>query len=134
MVRGRTADALEKVARSRPDLLLKPHAHIIELIQKDPLPMMRWHLAMPLSHLSLYEETIHPSLPALISLLKDGSIFVRSWAISRLCMIARLYSLYLMNFVNEVSSLRNDKSAIICIRVRYAMKALIDPQSPFPKG
>ena len=54
VVRGRTADALEKVARSRPDLLLDHLQDLIRTAHSDPIAMVRWHLAMILGHLVIY--------------------------------------------------------------------------------
>jgi HEAT repeat protein len=52
VVRGRTADALEKVARERPDLLRAQIDGLIKTVESDPIPMVRWHIAMIFGHLA----------------------------------------------------------------------------------
>ena len=48
VIRGRTADALEKIARSRPDLTINHLPVLLSLLKKDTVPMVRMHLAMML--------------------------------------------------------------------------------------
>jgi len=134
VIRGRAADALEKVARKKPDLFKDHHISLIEILKKDKIPMVRWHLAMLLGHLALHEETISASLPVLLDLLRDHSVFVKSWAITSLTIIARMYPEHLKRIAEDISGFKMDKSAAIRTRVRYALAALSDADAPFPKG
>ena len=134
VVRGRTADALEKVARKSPDLLV---AHLQELVDfsiTDQVPMVKMHLAMIFGHLTLYEEHIDILCATLFALLEDESVFARSWAISSLCIIARLYPAECDRIINRIAPLRGDSSPAIRSRVRNALSIMMDKDIPFPKG
>lgn len=84
VIRGRTADALEKVSRDRPDLLIDHLQEMVDLAKTDPVPMVKMHLAMIFGHLAVYEESLELLISALFDLLADESVFTRSWAITSL--------------------------------------------------
>lgn len=84
VIRGRTADALEKVSRDRPDLLIDHLQEMVDLAKTDPVPMVKMHLAMIFGHLAVYEESLELLISALFDLLADESVFTRSWAIASL--------------------------------------------------
>ena len=134
VLRGRTADALEKIARSRPDLVVNFHTFFIELLEKECVAMVKMHLAMALGHLACYEYTIPSSVTVLIKLLGDKTAFVKSWAISSLCIIARLYPSRTGEITQRISELKNDESIAIRTRVFKAMETLINQKALFPKG
>ena len=56
VVRGRAADALEKVARSLPEPVSEHLPTLLNSAREDPVPMVRWHLAMLLGHVSMIAE------------------------------------------------------------------------------
>jgi hypothetical protein len=58
VVRGRTADALDKVTRSRPDLLETHLAELFNLTQAETVMMVKMHLAMIFGHLAVFEEHV----------------------------------------------------------------------------
>jgi HEAT repeat protein len=118
VIRGRAADALEKVARARPDLLVDRLRELIAVLESDKLAMVRWHVAMILGHLACYEEVVEQVAPTLLRLLEDGSVFVRSWAIVSLCIIGRKYPGWKEQIVNQVGLLQSDSSAAIRSKVR----------------
>lgn len=134
VIRGRTADALEKVARARPDLLVDRLGELIAVVESDHLPMVRWHVAMILGHLACYEEVVDQVTPTLLGLLEDGSVFVRSWAIVSLCIIGRKYPGWNAQIVNQVVLLQADVSVAVRSKVRKAVNLLTDETVSFPEG
>ena len=134
VVRGRTADALEKVTRSRPDLLETHLAELINLTQAETVMMVKMHLAMIFGHLAGFKEHVDDLVSVLFYLLDDGYVFVRSWTISSLCIYARKYPNLHDRILNKIVPLQYDSSIAIRTRVRYAMNILTDPNYSFPKG
>ncbi len=134
VLRGRTADALEKIARTRPDLILPFHPLILDILGKDSVAMVKWHLAMCLGHLACYEEIVPSSKTALINLLNDDAVFTKSWAISSLCIIACLYPQYKNEIIQALVELKNDASIAIQTRVRKAMETLLGQNEKLPGG
>jgi len=133
VVHGRTADALEKVTRSRPDLLEAHLAELINITQAEMVVMVKMHLAMIFGHLAVFEEHVDDLVSVLFYLLDDGYVFVRSWTISSLCIIGRKYSEENGRILERMLPLENDNSIAIRTRVRYAMNILTVPNYPFPK-
>jgi hypothetical protein len=134
VIRGRTADALEKVSRQRPDLIT---AHILELVDlssSDQVPMVKMHLAMIFGHLAIYEELIDMLQSALFDLLEAESVFAKSWAIVSLCIIGRVYPQKSDRIVNRISQLQADSSIAIRSRAGKALNLLTNPSASFPKG
>lgn len=134
VVRGRAADAIEKVARSRPDLLLDHLPGLISLVGQESVPMVNMHLAMIFGHLAVYPDLVERLMPPLIVLLDDESAFARSWAIVSLCIIGRCYPRECQAIVDLLVPLGRDKSVAIRSKVRNALKLLTDPNARFPKG
>jgi hypothetical protein len=134
VVRGRSTHALEKIARIRPEWLLDYLDWMIELSKDDPLPMVRWHLAMIFADMAGYENRVDDLVDCLTGLLLDSSVFVRSWTISSLCIIARLYPAHNAGVTQQISKCREDPSTAIRARVRKALEVLTDPDAPMPKG
>ncbi len=134
VIRGRTADALEKVARERPDLFSKRTDELISIAKNDPVPMVRWHVAMIFGHLACEEGLEKKTVPVLLVLLEDESVFVKSWAIVSLCILARMYPVWNEPVLNRITSMHTDPSTAIRTKVRYAMGILTDESATFPKG
>lgn len=134
VVRGRSAHALEKIARIRPEWLLDYLDWMIELSKCDPLPMVRWHLAMLFADMAGYEDRVDDLVDSLTGLLLDSSVFVRSWTISSLCIIARLYPEHNAGVTQHLSKYRKEPSTAIRARVRKALEVLTNPEAPMPKG
>ena len=134
VVRGRAADAIEKVARSRPDLLLDHLPGIISLVGLESVPMVNMHLAMIFGHLALYPDLVERLMQPLLVLLDDDSVFARSWAIVSLCIIGRRYPRECQKVVDLLVPLGRDESVAIRSKVRNALKVLTDPNARFPKG
>jgi len=134
VVRGHTADALEKLARSYPEHLLHYLPLLIRIAKEDPIPMVRWHIAMILGHISMYPDYLEEILAVLMELLSDESTFTKSWAIVSLCILARQYPEKVDPIVNAIAPLKTSSSIAIRSKVRNALAILTDEHSPFPKG
>lgn len=134
IVRGRAADALEKIARSRPDLLVEDLALLIKVGHEDTVPMVRWHIVMIFGHLALYDEQIGQLTKALLDFLQDKSIFVKSWSIVSLCIIGRVYSDENTRIMQAIIPLEHDNSVAIRSKVKKAIPLMMNSKMPFPKG
>lgn len=134
VVRGRAADALEKTARTRPDLFIDRVSHLIELSRRDEVPMVRWHIAMILGHLAVYEDLVDQLAMALLNLLQDQSVFVKSWAITGLTIMGIKVPRWEDRIVNEISLLQKDRSAATRTRARKALHVLTVEGASFPDG
>jgi len=134
VVRGHAADALEKIARSLPALLDDRVDEIIAAARRDEVSMVRWHLAMILGHLSQCEARVEDYTDTLIDFLDDGSVFVQSWSIVSLCIIARAYPQRSREILAKIERLKQSESAAVRTKVRHAISLLIDRRQPFPKG
>jgi HEAT repeat protein len=133
-IRGHAADALEKVARQHPEAVATHLPALLQRAKSDPVPMVRWHLAMTLGHLAATSEYEGEVADTLLALLDDRSVFVQSWAISSLCIVARLYPPRAQRITQAIADLSGAPSAAIRSRVRKALTIFSDPKAPFPKG
>jgi HEAT repeat protein len=134
VTRGRAADALEKVCRSRPDLFVDRLSELCQIVRQEQVAMARFHIAMILGHLAPYSDLVDDIAGMLLELLEDESAFVRSWAIVGLCIVGRKYPARAGGIVTRISSLQRDASAAVRSRARKAVNLLIDENAPFPKG
>jgi HEAT repeat protein len=132
--RGHAADALEKVARSHPHEFVPYMPTLIRRATQDGVGMVRWHLAMILGHTAMLTETVAAAKTALLELLGDENALVRSWAITSLCIISRLYPEHTPPIVEAVSQKRRDGSAAVAKRAKKALELMTIPSLPFPKG
>lgn len=134
VVCGRTMDAFEKIARKRPDLVLPYLPAILKLLETEKTLLARIHAAMLFGHLAVYKDVIPQVLPVLLNMLNERAVFTQSWAITGLCIIARKEPQYHAQIAARINGLRDDSSAALRTRVRYAMEILTDSRKPFPKG
>lgn len=134
LIRGRAADALEKVARSRPDLLIGRLPELVRVAEGDQVAMVQMHVAMMLGHLAVYEERVDEILDTLLVLLSHKGVFVRSWAIASLCIVGVAYPDRRGAVVESILPLEQDPSVAIRTRVRKAMAALTREGVGVPKG
>lgn len=134
VVRGRAADALEKFARAQPERVIDHLPRIINAALSDPVPMVRFHSAMTLGHLSMFEDHLDEISRALMKLLDDPSVFTVSWTIASLCIVARLHPQNEARITQAIANLSSHRSAAIRTRVRKAMSSLTDPHATLPKG
>ena len=134
VVRGRASDALEKIARSQPDLFVNRLPELVSAGKTDAVAMVRWHMAMILGHLLGCEEAVDSIYSGLRAMLHDSSVFTRSWVIVSLTMTGRLYPEFVDEITMIISELQWDGSAAIRTRVRTALAVLADSSLPFPSG
>jgi HEAT repeat protein len=134
VVRGHAADALEKVARSSPELIVDYVDSIVDIAMHADVAMVRWHLAMIFGYLSIYPSRVGKITDALFHLLVDESAFVQSWSIVSLCIVARKYPQYCSEILVKIEHLKQSESVAVRSKVRQALSLLLDPNRPFPKG
>jgi HEAT repeat protein len=132
-VRGHAADSLEKVARDCPNEVAVFLPSILRSARKDTVAMVRWHLAMVLGHVSMVVPELSKVKHMLLLLLKDESSFVRSWAITSLCIIAKNSPGHAVAISNSVARLLADPSTAVAKRARTALQILRNPAAPLPK-
>jgi HEAT repeat protein len=134
VVRGHTADALEKIGRSHPEYLLPYLPRLITSSQQDPVAMVRMHLAMLFGHLAIYEDRVDELVPVLLVLLDDKSVFTASWAIASLCIFGGMYEAEQDRILRQIARLAQHKSVAIRTRVKKAIVLLTDDEATFPPG
>jgi hypothetical protein len=134
VIRGRTADALEKIARVKPDLLVEHLPKLLQVAGEDTVPMVKMHLAMIMGHLAIYQERVDSLTKSLFNLLEDESVFTRSWAIVSLCIFARKFPHLQPQIVDCIAAYGQDDSIAIRTRVRKALELVTSEGAPFPKG
>ena len=133
VIRGRTADALEKVARKEPDLFIQRVPELTALVKKETVPMVKMHLAMLFGHLVPCEQRIDEITEVLLHLLKDESAFTISWTITSLAIIGVKYPERKELIYDCISRLGENESIAIRTRVRKAFDVL-EGDKQFPKG
>ncbi len=133
-VRGHTADALEKIGRDRPDLLVGYLPRLLAGSRQDPRPVVRMHLAMIFGHLAVYEEHGDALVDALLAMLPDSSVFTVSWAIVSLCLLARRYPAHRERILLPIAALQRHPSVAIRSKVDKAIPLLSDDGAVFPRG
>jgi len=125
VVRGRTAHALERISRSRPEWLRPSLDVFLEAAGRDSVPMVKWHLAMLLGALAGSEEEARRVLPALYVFIQEPEgVFVRSWAIVSLCRIGCSYALLRPQIVQRLSPLVRDPRPSIRVKAEKALACL----------
>ena len=121
VVRARTAHALERISRTRPELLV-PHLSTLLLCAVDPVPMVKWHVAMMLGNLATTRSIASTVLPVLLSMTtEEEGVFVRSWAIVSLARIGVSYPALRTAVTTRMRQLSKDKRLSIS---RKAVKTL----------
>jgi HEAT repeat protein len=133
VVRGHTADALEKVSRSQPQMLAPHVAQLIRVATEDRVAMVRWHLVMILGSLAALGRDTETITVTLIELLADRSAFVKSWAIASLTLIGREHPQLCGEIIPAITALHNDRSIAVRNRVNKAL-AFLEWGVPMPEG
>jgi HEAT repeat protein len=133
-VRGHTADALEKIGRIYPDILLPYLPRLLISSKQDPVAMVRMHMAMIFGHVVMYKEHVNELVLTLLDLLQDKSVFTASWAITSLCIFGRKYPNRRELFLQKIVVLQSHQSVAIRSKVRKAVELLSNENINFPKG
>jgi hypothetical protein len=85
---AKAADAAEKAARERPELLA-PHADaLIDIAATADQQEVRWHAAQMLARTELSPERAQQATEVLDGYLEDDSRIVQAWALSGITAIA----------------------------------------------
>lgn len=133
IVRGHTADALEKIGREHPAYFLPHIAALQQIAETDRVAMVQWHLAMLFGHLSLYPEHIETFTGTLLKLLHSNQLFTQSWAITSLAILATLHPDSREEIVKAIGPLERVANPALRKRASKALAVLVGEQ-PFPKG
>jgi len=133
VIRGRTALALERISQSNPELLEGCIPQFIERALTDDVPTVKWHLAIILGNVPLKRET-DAVVSTLFHLLKDESVFVKSWSIVSLTILGREYKRKRKDIREEITLLKHDGSITVRKKVRKALTILQNENEPLPTG
>ena len=134
IIRARTAHAFEKISRTNPEMLEGLTPQLIELVYKDMVPMVKWHLAMIFGSIPFPEKEADKIISVLLHFLEDESVFVKSWSIVSLCIIDRKNKLKRGEIINKIRALQNHESIAIRSKVKKALKVLENENEPMPLG
>jgi hypothetical protein len=120
------------VSRSHPELVSPFMPQLIPLAAQDAVAMVRWHVGMLLTNQVVSAVAAKQVVPVLIGQLSDRSAFVRSWAISGLCIIARRYTGIKRLILQQLRSVDRDPKVSVRHRARTAIRVLLDDKAPIP--
>jgi hypothetical protein len=126
IVRSRTAHAMEHISRIAPDWFYEHIDMLVVAAREDKIPAVRWHMAMIFGNVSAVEKCAVHSLPVLLDQLSDESVFVRSWAVASLTLIAERYHDLKKKILPHIEALQHDKSKAVQKRVEKALHTLMD--------
>lgn len=134
VIRGRTAHALERVSRTNQDMFRELMPQLISISMRDRVPMVKWHFAMIFGNTAFAAKDTGSIVSALLRLLTDESVFVRSWAISSLCVIGKRDGRRRRKIIGALKVLRDDKSVAIRARAAKALRVLQNENELLPAG
>jgi len=134
LVRARTAHAIERISRAHPEMVLSLLPKFIELSVRDAVPMVKWHIAMIFGNLTVSDEQQDEILAALFQMLKDTSVFVKSWSIVSLTILGHKDTSKRRKIINKLKYLQNDKRISIRSKAIKALTVLRDVNEPIPAG
>jgi HEAT repeat protein len=135
VIRGRAADALEKVARERPGWVAEALDRLIPKGRHDPAVTVRMHVAMAYGHLACDHRLIKRLSDELKRMLREESrAFVLSWAIASLAIIASLEPNVHSSALSSIAALRGSDSIAVRTRAETALAVLTDRSAHFPDG
>lgn len=132
VVRGRTADVLEKISRTNPEMLTGLTEKFMYLAVHDDVAMVRWHLVMIFGNIELSGKT-DEVLSILFGLLQDESVFVKSWSIVVLCILGMRHKERRLEILKNILTLKADESVAIRSKVVRASRVL-EFESEMPLG
>jgi HEAT repeat protein len=134
VIRARTAHALERISRSQPELVHQLLPQFKKMALSDPVPMVKWHMAMIFGNLPLVLEELVQVIPILFQMLDDPSVFVKSWAIVSLTILGRRHPVKRTQIAEQIRRLQNDQSTAVRHKVLKALKVLESEAEPIPAG
>ncbi|MDQ3855778.1 MAG: ACT domain-containing protein, partial [Chloroflexota bacterium] len=91
LVRMRSADAVEKLTRKRPELLQPYARRLLQEVAASDQQEVRWHVAQLLPRLELEESDRAAAVALLLGYLDDPSRIVRTFSLQALAEFALRY-------------------------------------------
>jgi HEAT repeat protein len=134
VIRARTAHSLERISRTHPQMVKGLLPKFIKMATHDPVPMVRWHIAMIFGNLRLPAESNEEIIPVLFRMLGDSSVFVKSWAMVSLAILGRQHESIRKMIADQIRPLLNDHSVAIRSKAIKAVKILENDGEPMPAG
>lgn len=133
VVRGHAADAAEKIGREKPEIFL-PYMHILfRTALEDSVGLVKQHLAILFGHTVVFSELVDPNVAALFKLLDSQHNSTKIWAITSLCIVAKLYPEYKPRVLGEISQLEESPKKPVRVRARKALEILTE-DADLPDG
>jgi hypothetical protein len=133
VVRGRTADALEKVARVHYRQYVPFLPFLLQKARTDDVYMVRFHLAMLFGYVEVDGAVKRNIVDTLMVLLHDDSVFVQSWSIVSLTLIGIDDDQYRNSILEQIAPLRTNPSIAVRRKAENAI-AILERKQPLPKG
>jgi hypothetical protein len=133
MWRGRTADSLEKVARTHYRLYSPYLPLLLRKAKEDEVYMVRFHLAMLFGYVEVEGVMKKKIVETLYDLLNDVSIFVQSWSIVSLTIIGLDDVQYRASIIEKIRPLLVSNSVAIRKKAENSI-AVLESKHPLPKG
>ena len=133
IVRAHASDALEKILRVKKELIKPEITKLLVLAKSETLPVVKWHYAMIFSHIFEEIPSLDEMLDILFKYLSDESVFVISWAISSLTVIALKKRGKKRLILKKLEILNNYPSKAVQSRLQKAFLVLMK-NKPIPKN
>ncbi len=124
LVRVRAADAVEKVTRTRPELLARHKRWLLEALPDDSESQVRRHASQMLARLDLTTAEHVRAVAVLTRLLGDGSRFVQTAALDSLAKLATRDDALRPAVRALLTDRLQDGSSAVRARARALLKAL----------
>jgi HEAT repeat protein len=133
VLRGRTADSIEKIARIHHRLFTPYLPLLLQRAKEDEVYMVRFHLAMLFGYVEVEGEMKEEIINTLFSLLEDDSVFVKSWSIVSLTIIGLNDIQNKPRIMEKIRPLLDSDSVAVRRKAENAIAVLEDKQS-LPNG
>jgi HEAT repeat protein len=133
VVRARTAHALEKVSRQKPEIISRLIPDLIKTAQADSVPMVRWHIPMIFTNIDLDGTAEKAVFSALFRLLDDKSTLVKNWAISAIVILSRKSEVWRVEALRRLQTEARNQSASVKVRIGKAID-ILRYNRPIPQG
>ena len=133
VIRARTAHAIERISRSKPDLIKILLPDLIELALNDPVPMVRWHMPMIFANVAYMDTEFNIVFPTLFRQLQDESVFVKTWAIASLAILGKRKEDMQEEIKRSLRALTSDPSISVRTRAKKAI-GILEGAQRMPQG
>jgi hypothetical protein len=122
VVRMRSADAMEKVTRKKPELLYPYRRHLLSLLAEADEQEVRWHLAIMVPRLTLNEEETKLVVSVLSRYLDDKSSIVKTFALQGLADLVEVKTSIRPTVVEILHQARRNGTAAMKARSKKLLK------------